>query len=306
MSPSKAQSVIGAEESTVSAVWPWQAGPYKLWSLLDMIKRFEANNFGAFLTNFERAMMALEIAVRPPNESDRMQLIRKGYPNLSESLTQLHDVCKRGQVPFCYPVWKQIGALLERLKSPDLNSAPAIAEQARITRQAILDDLEQHVFIAFEDDNEGTIGDLLEAPEPWGNDVATRFPDAAKDISAAGRCLVFREWTACVFHSMRTLEHGLRPMAEHFDVGFTTESWHAVLKGIEDGISELRNKRGLTDKDRDEITFYSEAATQFRYFKDVWRNHVSHGRDHYDDRDAKRVYEHVRDFMQHSAVGTIA
>jgi hypothetical protein len=139
--------------------------------------------------------------------------------------------------------------------------------------------------------------------DPFGEEVATAFPDAKRDIEASARCLALREWTACVFHSMRTLEHGLRPVATRFDVPFTTDSWHAVLKGIEAGITALRNKPNLTVDDRLEITFYSDAATQFRHFKDAWRNHVSHSREHYDDRDAPRVFDHVRDFMQHMARG---
>jgi hypothetical protein len=74
-----------------------------------------------------------------------------------------------------------------------------------------------------------------------------------------------------------------------------------VIKGIEDGITDLRNKRGLTDQDRKEITYYSDAASQFRHFKDAWRNHVSHGREHYDQRDAEKVLTNVREFMQHLA-----
>jgi hypothetical protein len=82
---------------------------------------------------------------------------------------------------------------------------------------------------------------------------------------------------------------------------FQTDSWHKVLKGIEEALAGLRNKPGLTDKDRAEITHYSEAATQFRHFKDAWRNHVSHARASYDEREAWSVLVHVRKFMQHLA-----
>ena len=101
---------------------------------------------------------------------------------------------------------------------------------------------------------------------------------------------------------MRVLEQGLRQMAQRFNVPFRQDSWHKVLQGIEDGIEALRNKGSLTDKDRSEITFYSEAAAQVRYFKDAWRNHVAHAREHYDEREADSVYTHVRDFMQHMAI----
>jgi hypothetical protein len=136
---------------------------------------------------------------------------------------------------------------------------------------------------------------------PFGDDVATVFPDANRDIAAAGRCLVVDEWTAAVFHLMRVLEHGLRKLATRFNVTFATDSWHKVIKGIEDGITTLRNKPGLTDADRDDITRCSEMAAEFRHFKDAWRNHVSHSRATYDEREATLIYEHVKSFMQHMA-----
>jgi len=135
----------------------------------------------------------------------------------------------------------------------------------------------------------------------FGSLVASVFGDANKDISAAGRCYAVEEWTACVFHCMRVLEYGLRMMAVRFNVPFHTDSWHTVLQGIEKEITSLRNKTGLTDRDRLEITYYSEAATQFRHFKDAWRNHVSHARVSYDENEARTVLVHVREFMQHLA-----
>ena len=37
---------------------------------------------------------------------------------------------------------------------------------------------------------------------------------------------------------------------------------------------------------------------QFRYFKDAWRNHVCHQREHYDVNQAYSVLIHVADFME--------
>jgi hypothetical protein len=36
---------------------------------------------------------------------------------------------------------------------------------------------------------------------------------------------------------------------------------------------------------------------QFRYFKDAWRNHVDHGREHYDEHQADTILTHTIDFM---------
>jgi len=141
-----------------------------------------------------------------------------------------------------------------------------------------------------------------EAEILWGDATLGAFPEATRDMGAAMRCSALNEWTACVFHLMRVLELGLRTMATRFAVPFEVDSWHKVIKGIEDGIGELRNKQGLTVKDRAEITYYSDAASQFRHFKDAWRNHVSHSREHYDGRDAAKVLAHVVEFMQHLAM----
>jgi hypothetical protein len=51
---------------------------------------------------------------------------------------------------------------------------------------------------------------------------------------------------------------------------------------------ESRNRR---------LQFLSEAAKEFQYFKDGWRNYVSHGRGEYDDHLAQSVMQHVRQFM---------
>jgi hypothetical protein len=137
--------------------------------------------------------------------------------------------------------------------------------------------------------------------QPFGDDVADKFPDANRDIAAAGRCLALNENTASVFHSMRVLEHGLRALAKQFNVDFAVDSWHKVIKEIEVAINALRNTNrpgGLTDAEREQITHCSEAASQFRYFKDAWRNHVSHARIMYTEPEALSVWTHVRDFMR--------
>jgi hypothetical protein len=51
----------------------------------------------------------------------------------------------------------------------------------------------------------------------------------------------------------------------------------------------------------DWMKFYSEAAKEFYYFKDSWRNYVSHGGDPYDEHQALGTLEHVRGFMNHLA-----
>lgn len=47
------------------------------------------------------------------------------------------------------------------------------------------------------------------------------------------------------------------------------------------------------------MQFLSEAAKEFFYFKDGWRNYVAHARGTYDEHQAASVLEHTRTFMNH-------
>lgn len=143
---------------------------------------------------------------------------------------------------------------------------------------------------------------LYEQQEPpFGSNVESIFPDATRDVSAASRCLALDEWTACIFHSMRVIEHGLRAFAERLGVTFPgpmeLENWRNIIDKIEQEVRKLEQLPKSHDKSQ-KTKAYSQAASQFRYFKDAWRNHVSHSREHYDEREAEIVYNHVRDFMQ--------
>jgi hypothetical protein len=134
----------------------------------------------------------------------------------------------------------------------------------------------------------------------FGDEVDTEFPEAASDIAAAGRCIAVEEWTAAVFHLMRVLEHGLRALAA--DVGLAEsqvelQNWQNVIDRIERAIREREREPRSIEKS-ESLRAYSAAASQLRYFKDAWRNHVSHARAYYDEREAMNVWSHAQPFMQ--------
>ena len=146
--------------------------------------------------------------------------------------------------------------------------------------------------------------EFYEQREPaFGAAVASAFAKASDDVSAASRCFALEEWTACVFHLMRVLEHGLRALAA--TVGLPTEAmrhenWKNIIDQIERKIREMESLPKSPEK-VSKIQFLSEAAIQFRYFKDSWRNHVSHAHASYDRHSGYPVWLHVKAFMQHMA-----
>lgn len=118
------------------------------------------------------------------------------------------------------------------------------------------------------------------------------------DIKEAGTCYATGRYTASVFHSMRVLEHGLRALAKDVGLTFDLQQWQEILNQINGKIKEIRNLPKSIEKS-ERLQFLSQAAEQFFYFKDAWRNHVAHGRDRYDGPQALSVLNHVKAFIVH-------
>jgi hypothetical protein len=127
--------------------------------------------------------------------------------------------------------------------------------------------------------------------------VRDSFPDTIIDILDGVDCWAMDKNTASVFHMMRVLEYGLQWLSSEVKLEFTTQTWHTIIDQIEKRIGELQNSlpKGLARNER--LQFLSESAKEFRYFKDGWRNYVSHKRITYDEYQARSVLEHVKAFM---------
>lgn len=179
-------------------------------------------------------------------------------------------------------------------------TAEVISELLHELHENILVDLSQSIFLSI---HFGKREFFEQTKEPFGEKVSNIFPDAKLDISAAYRCYALDEWTACVFHLMRALEHGLRWLSLEVGLsqdGIRLENWKNIIDRIEKKIRELEQEKKTEDKNR-KLQQWSESAAQFRYFKDAWRNHVNHSRKSYDEREADIIRIHVKAFMEHLA-----
>jgi hypothetical protein len=100
---------------------------------------------------------------------------------------------------------------------------------------------------------------------------------------------------------MGIAQTGLHTLAKELGVTFNYSidlaEWNSVIAKIEEKIKPMREGARTDEKD-DKLSFYSECAAQFRYFKDAWRNHVCHLREVYDRDQAHSILLHVRDFME--------
>jgi len=151
----------------------------------------------------------------------------------------------------------------------------------------------------------------FEQEQLFGEKTHEQFRDACNDIKDAGNCIAAELYTAAVFHLMRVAEFGLRHIADRVKVELKDKgnpipieyaTWDKVIQGIQNKITETRKLSQGVEKN-EELQFYSDAADQATFIKDLWRNDVSHTRKRYNDREAIGVFVRVKGFMKLLAKG---
>lgn len=152
----------------------------------------------------------------------------------------------------------------------------------------------------------------FEQEQLFGEGVHKNIPEARQDIKDAGNSLAVGLYTACVFHLMRTTEHGLRKLARRLKVKLLChnkptpleeEDWNKIITGIRNKVEEARGLKPKRKK-REQLGLYSDLAEYALYLQHI-RNDVSHTRASYNDPEAKAVWSRVRPFMQLIATGKI-
>lgn len=263
-------------------VWPWEAEPYRLWSLLDM-KLFAGAVWIVVMRDLEYAHHSLMAG----EESARDQLAEA-----------VKGVLEEGErIPLRKGIVEQAKRIQQYLAS-DLNHR-SLGLLASELRENLAVEFTEYLFFVVPPDRK----EMYLHPEEWFSaSVVEKFPDTATDVREAARCYALARWTAAVFHAMRILEHGLRWLAEAVAITPATPvelaNWKNVIDQIDRKLRDMEQAPRSTQKSAD-LQWYSETAAQFRLFKDAWRNHVAHSRASYDNEDAAKVLTGVRDFMRH-------
>jgi hypothetical protein len=126
--------------------------------------------------------------------------------------------------------------------------------------------------------------------------VEAPFPNAAKELEAAGRCYAYGEPDASMFHSMRALDIVLGLLAAAVGVN-AEKNWQNVLNDIEAKLKAASGGPKKTEADKQREHFYAQLAAQFKFFKDGWRNYTMHAKERYSDRDAEQMLKHVEYFL---------
>jgi hypothetical protein len=143
--------------------------------------------------------------------------------------------------------------------------------------------------------------EYYENSKPFGELVWERFPSVEYDICEASNCFAFERHTATVMHSMRVLEAGLSALAKLLKVKRGASGWGTDLREFDKAWKKLTDPKSNPKSKRLgwKRSFVPQLFLHFHYFGDAWRNRAFHQpKAQYGDTEARRVFEHVRDFMQ--------
>ncbi len=177
-----------------------------------------------------------------------------------------------------------------------------LRNQAKTMLEAIHSELRYRRF-AFVPTPKATLHDKFGSS--W-EEIWKQFPEVKEDSQDAIDCYALEKNTACVFHMMRVAELGLRNIAKKVRVKLTDKgkplpvefaTWNKVIDGIKSRITAARAKPKSARQNK-QLQFYSDAADQCTYIRDLWRNDVSHHRKGFNDGEALGVVDRVQQFME--------
>jgi hypothetical protein len=135
----------------------------------------------------------------------------------------------------------------------------------------------------------------------FGPDVDLRFPAAAADIAEAGSCLAFGRGTACVFHLMRVMEHGLRAVNACLGLPDPTggaRNWGILLEDIQKDMTKRAQNSNAGWNQKGDKSLFHELHGSLDAVRSAWRNATMHIERAYSEEEAEHAYLMVRAFMK--------
>lgn len=143
---------------------------------------------------------------------------------------------------------------------------------------------------------------IFAATKDWGS-VFAGFPTVKQDVLCALRCFAYEQHTASVFHLMRVAEVGLRAVAKERrmrlarDKPIDAAQWADLTTRLNTVVETINNWKAKDAKKQPALAFYTAVRADTVFFKDRYRNIVSHSLAHFDEPDAESVSRRVREFM---------
>jgi hypothetical protein len=238
--------------------------------------RVHAQHYLALGAEINEIRVLLQMA-----QTDKKPLSAKEVDAARRMLYRVHKLCEQLEMP-----------VSTELISKAIGSPPQTPREMAIYIESLEAELRSKLFFFIPNERAKHYARGLD------ENLQMRFPTAVAEIKRAGNCFALSEYTATVFHSMRAAEIALKAMGTDLQISLDPEvaQWKNVLDQIDAkvrGFGDLPKSQARDQK----MQFYGAAAAQFRYFKDAWRNYVSHARATYDEGQALTVMNHSEELI---------
>ena len=292
MSTVSAIACEASQDALPVCLWRSTENPYRLVSLLDIMKGFAARDL---LFTARELRNTAGLIFESKNGPGYKQAAIETF---GRTIRTLMELCRSLDLPMSSLHASQMLESIECVTGSsgymfDSSNAERVATMLSVTLE---NELSLRLFFEVPPDKAKLYSDNNAAP--FGDSVAVAFPSVSFDAGEANRCIALSRNTACVFHLMRVLEIGLSVLAKQFNVAHEHRNWENVIGDITAAIGRIDQQPNRPSTWRDDREFYSQCASHFRIFKDAWRNYTAHARGKYDEQEALDLIGNVRSFMQ--------
>ena len=278
-----------ALERACQTIPPWEGEPYRLVSLGNIMQFAEDEVVLGAFGNFYYGLGALDLAAMTPGASvgQRDEIMFTVF--FEEAIKDMKRLGLRVAASHTEDVVK----ILEG-NNPHTHPRAKLHDHVTILRSALAIELAQTVFLHVSSAEANYYREPLDGIT---DDVHDRFSSTLEDLRESAKCYALGRPAASVFHAMRAAEVGLMALGKDLMVpAATNKNWHDLLVQIEQAIKRIDEKSHGSNW-RDDRQWYSDAATQLRYFKDAWRNEVMHAHQSYSESRAREILTATRAFM---------
>jgi hypothetical protein len=194
---------------------------------------------------------------------------------------------------------RKLDRLLAMFEAPSTLQWQAIEQQLADILVSIGDEMETRLLLFIPANRV----ELYSGHDLFGPEVSRKFPNAARDIAEAGKCVALGRNAAAVFHLMRVMEAALRSIARSLtDPSLDparNPSWENILKKCDRELAKPIAERSAQWRSND--AFFSTAIANLRAVKNAWRNPTMHVEKTYSDEEALEIWNAVKGFVRHIA-----
>jgi hypothetical protein len=240
------------------------AAPGRLWSLLDIMKRFNAAFFMGRMNIFGGSrVQGLWTSNFPPsrvvyNESDKA-FWDKAYAATEANCIEMELIAS----------YAQIIKIRHVLSQQDSSISDIIPLETELSERLIAEMAAKSFFYLSISEAE-----YFKNPLKKWEQIVARFQDIITDVEEASKCFSLSRYGASVFHSTQIVEVGLIELGTYIGVNDPRSGWTAVTNKLTAIIKKAHADR--TDFEKRNFDFLEQIHGTTEALKNAWRNKIGH------------------------------